>query len=216
MILDRTAADTQDHWEEPASASLQTEKSTVTPAERSGRFGQQPATVLLTGLAGAGKTTIAYAVERKLFDMGRAVCVLDGQNMRRGISRDLGWTVADRSENIRRGAEAAKLLNDAGMICLAAFLAPEETVRQRAAEVVGRDRFLVVHLDAPLELCRKRDQEGLYAKADEGEIANFPGVSAPYDPPSSPDLVLNTAELDVDECVKRIIGLLQQRKIAIA
>jgi bifunctional enzyme CysN/CysC len=169
---------------------------------------------LLTGLAGAGKTTTAYALERKLFDMGRAVCVLDGQNMRRGISRDLGFSVSDRSENLRRSAEAAKLLNDAGLICVAAFLAPEEAVRQKAAEVVGRDRFLVVHLEAPLEICRQRDQEGLYAKADEGEIANFPGVSAPYEPPAKPDLVLNTAELDVDECVKRIITLLEQRKIA--
>jgi bifunctional enzyme CysN/CysC len=216
MILDRTAADAEDHWEQQAATSLQAEKSTVTPAERSGRFGQKPATILLTGLAGAGKTTIAYAVERKLFDMGRTVCVLDGQNIRRGISRDLGWTVSDRSENIRRGAEAAKLLNDAGLICLASFIAPEESVRQKAGEVIGRDRFLVVHLEAPLELCRQRDQEGLYQKAEEGEIANFPGVSAPYEPPTSPDLLLNTAELNVDECVKRVIGLLEARKIATA
>jgi bifunctional enzyme CysN/CysC len=213
MILDRTASDSEDHWEDQSSSSLQTEQSTVTPAERSGRFGQKPATVLLTGLTGAGKTTIAYAVERKLFDMGRAVCVLDGQNIRRGISRDLGWTVAERSENIRRGAEAAKLMNDAGLICLASFIAPEESVRQKAAEVIGRDQFLVVHLEAPLELCRQRDQEGLYKKADEGEIANFPGVSAPYEPPTAADLVLNTAELNIDECVKRVIGLMEERKI---
>jgi bifunctional enzyme CysN/CysC len=214
MILDRAAAEDQGHWDDQAAANLQAEKSTVSAAERAGRFGHQPATILLTGLAGAGKTTTAYALERKLFDLGRAVCVLDGQNMRRGISRDLGFAVADRSENLRRSAEAAKLLNDAGMICVAAFLAPEEAVRQKAAEVVGRDRFLVVHLDAPLDVCRQRDQEGLYAKADEGEIANFPGVSAPYEPPAKPDLVLNTAELNVDECVKRIITLLEQRKIA--
>jgi bifunctional enzyme CysN/CysC len=125
----------------------------------------------------------------------------------------LGFAVADRSENLRRSAEAAKLLNDAGLICVAAFLAPEEAVRQKAAEVVGRERFLVVHLDAPLEVCRQRDQEGLYAKADEGEIANFPGVSAAYEPPAKPDLVLNTAELDVDECVKRILGMLSEKKL---
>jgi len=213
MILDRTAAGDLDHWEVEADANLQREASSVTPAERTGRFGHKPATILLTGLAGAGKTTIAYAVERKLFDMGRAVCVLDGQNMRRGLSRDLGFTVADRSENLRRAAEAAKLLNDSGLICLAALLAPEEAVRQKAAEVVGRDRFLVVHLDAPVEVCRKRDQEGLYAKAEAGEIANYPGVSAPYETPSSPDLVLNTAEVDVDECVQRIVQLIEQRKI---
>ena len=216
MILDRTAADAQDHWAAEADANLHAQRSAVSAAERAGRFGQQPATILLTGLAGAGKSTTAYALERKLFDMGRAVCVLDGQNMRRGISRDLGFAVADRSENLRRSAEAAKLLNDAGLICIAAFLAPEEAVRQKAAEVVGRDRFLVVHLDAPLEVCRGRDQEGLYAKADEGQIANFPGVSAPYEAPPSPDLVLNTAEVDVDECVKRILYLLDKRRIATA
>jgi bifunctional enzyme CysN/CysC len=140
--------------------------------------------------------------------------VLDGQNLRRGISRDLGFTVADRSENLRRGAEAAKLINDAGLICIAAFLAPEESVRQKAAEVVGRDKFLVVHLEAPIELCRARDREGLYAKADAGEIANFPGVSAPYETPPKPDLLLNTAELPVDECVKQVLALLSERKIA--
>src|SRR5690606_18063989 len=104
MILDRTAAGSQDLWEAEADANLQSEQSEVTAAERAGRFGQQPATILLTGLAGAGKTTLAHALERKLFDMGRAVTVLDGQNLRRGISRDLGFTVADRSENLRRGS----------------------------------------------------------------------------------------------------------------
>ena len=216
MILDRTAAGSQDLWEAEADANLQSEQSEVTAAERAGRFGQQPATILITGLAGAGKTTLAHAVERKLFDMGRAVAVLDGQNMRRGISRDLGFTVADRSENLRRGAEAAKLFNDAGLICIAAFLAPEESVRQKTAEVVGRERFLVVHLEAPIEVCRTRDREGLYAKADAGEIANFPGVSAPYETPPSPDLLLNTAELPVDECVKRVVALLSERKIAVS
>jgi bifunctional enzyme CysN/CysC len=216
MILDRAAAASRDHWESEADANLQSERSEVTAAERAGRFGQQPATILLTGLAGAGKTTLAYALERKLFDMGRAVCVLDGQNMRRGISRDLGFDIADRSENLRRSAEAAKLLNDAGLICLAAFLAPEEAVRQKAAEVIGHERFLVVHLDAPLDVCRARDQEGLYAKADAGEIANFPGVSAPYETPTTPDLLLNTAELPVDECVKQVLELLNAKKLVVA
>jgi len=123
----------------------------------------------------------------------------------------LGFSPSDRSENIRRGAEAAKLLNDAGLVCLAAFLAPDEAVRQKAADVIGRDRFLLVHLEAPIEVCRQRDPEGLYAKADEGEIANFPGVSAPYEPPAKPDLALNTAELDVDECVTRIVKLVSAR-----
>jgi bifunctional enzyme CysN/CysC len=213
MILQRTAAAAIDHWSEEADERLQIESSNVTSAERAGRFNQSPATVLFTGLAGAGKSTTAYALERRLFDLGYAVTVLDGQNMRRGISRDLGFTVDDRSENLRRTAEVAKLMNDAGLICLAAFLAPQEEVRQKAADVVGRQKFLVVHLDAPLEVCRGRDQEGLYESADTGEIANFPGVSAPYEPPASPDLVFNTAEMSVDECVERVLALLKSKQV---
>jgi bifunctional enzyme CysN/CysC len=213
MILQRSAAATTDLWETEADERLQVERSNVTLAERAGRFSQTPVTLLFTGLAGAGKSTTAYALERRLFDMGHAVTVLDGQNMRRGISRDLSFTADDRSENLRRTAEVAKLMNDAGLICLAAFLAPQEEVRQKAADVVGRQKFLVVHLDAPVEVCRARDQEGLYAAADSGEIANFPGVSAQYEVPSSPDLVLNTAELDVDECVERVISLLKSKQV---
>lgn len=213
MILDRVAAADTDHWDDEADTRLQDERSTVTLAERAGRYGQQPATLLFTGFAGAGKSTTAFALERRLFDMGHAVAVLDGQNMRRGISRDLGFTVDDRSENLRRTAEVAKLMNDAGLICLAAFLSPSEDVRLKAADVVGRNRFLVIHLDAPIEVCRARDQEGMYAAAEAGEIANFPGVDAPYDPPAAPDLVLNTAELDVDECVARLVALLKSKQI---
>ncbi len=213
MILQQSSAAQKDHWTDEADERLVAERSNVTLAERAGRFSQTPVTVLFTGLAGAGKSTTAYALERRLFDMGHAVTVLDGQNMRRGISRDLGFTVDDRSENLRRTAEVAKLMNDAGLICLAAFLSPQEEVRQKAAEVVGRPKFFVVHLDAPIEICRKRDQEGLYAAADSGEIANFPGVSAPYEAPTAPDLVLNTAELDVDECVDRVIDLLKTKQV---
>ncbi len=213
MILQRSAAATSDHWADEADERLQVERSNVTLAERAGRFNQSPATLLFTGLAGAGKSTLAYALERRLFDMGHAVSVLDGQNVRRGISRDLGFTVDDRSENLRRTAEVAKLMNDAGLICLAAFLAPQEEVRQKAAEVVGRQKFFVIHLDAPLEICRQRDQEGLYAAADSGELANFPGVSAPYEVPPSPHLVLPTAEIDVDESVNRVLALLKAKQV---
>jgi bifunctional enzyme CysN/CysC len=213
MILDRASADGRhDHWDdEPASAGMHKEISHVGPAEREARYGQKPATVLLTGLTGAGKTTTAYALERRLFDLGRPCVVLDGQNMRRGISRDLGFTADERSENLRRSAEVAKLFNDAGVICLAAFVAPEEAVRQKAADVVGRERFLVVHLAAPVEVCRERDTDGHYKLADSGEIAHFPGVSAPYDPPSAPDLVLASDKLPVEQCVEQIIALLEQR-----
>jgi len=214
MILDRgTGDDQQDHWDDdPQSESLQTQLSHVSPQERMDRYGQQPATLLLTGLTGSGKTTLAYALERRLFDLGHACNVLDGQNMRVGISKDLGFTPEDRSENLRRTAEVAKLLNDAGLVCIAAFVAPSEEVRQRAAEVVGEERFLVVHLNAPIEVCRERDEEGNYAKADRGEIGNFPGVSATYDVPQEPALTLATDQLSVTECVDQILEMLKARK----
>ena len=155
MILDRSTGDRADHWDAEASPSLQAGSSPVTPAERISRFGQQATTLLLTGLSGAGKTTIAYALERRLFDDGRCVSVLDGQNMRLGISKDLGFSAAERSENLRRSSEVAKLLNDGGMICICSFVAPDEAVRNKVADVIGRERLLVVHLDAPVEICRE-------------------------------------------------------------
>jgi len=215
MIMARVTSDQRhDHWDdEPMSGTLRGEISQVTPQEREDRFGQRPATVLFTGLTGAGKTTLAYAVERRLFDLGRASTVLDGQNLRLGISKDLGFSSEDRSENMRRGAELARVINNAGLICLAAFVAPSEEVRQRAADVVGRDRFLIVHLSAPVEVCRQRAEGNQYPQAEAGDIANFPGVSFPYDVPPSPQLTLPTHETAVDECVDRVMDLLTARGI---
>jgi bifunctional enzyme CysN/CysC len=214
MILDRAPADGRhDHWDDSSTEHLHAHPSNVDAAERLARFGHKPATILFTGLTGAGKTTLAYAVERRLFDQHRSVMVLDGENIRRGISKDLGFTADDRSENLRRCAEIARLINDAGAICLAAFVAPDESVRQKAGEVIGRDRFLVVHLDAPLEICRQRDREGYYQLANSGEIAMFPGISAPYEPPAAPDLVLHTDRSSVRECVDAVLELLAQRGI---
>jgi bifunctional enzyme CysN/CysC len=215
MILDRTTSDGRhDHWDDaPAAASLQSQRSNVSADEREARFGQKPVTVLLTGLTGSGKTTLAYAVERRLFDQGRAVVVLDGQNMRRGISKDLGFTADERSENLRRSSEVAKLFNDAGVIVLAAFVAPDEAVRQKAAGTIGRERFLVIHLAAPIEVCRQRDTDGHYKLADSGEMALFPGVTSPYEPPARPDLVLPTDKLPIDQCVEQILALLESRGV---
>jgi len=214
MIVDRARGDEGDHWEEaPHSTHLHEEHSQVTDEQRRRRFGQKPVTVLLTGLSGAGKSTVAAALERRLFDEGRAVTVFDGQNLRLGISRDLGFSAQERSENLRRAAEVAKLINDAGLICLAAFVAPSEEVRHKAAKVVGEDRFLVVHLDAPVEVCRQRDQEGMYGAADKGEVPNFPGVSFPYEVPGEADMTLLTHELSVNECVDRLMELLTDRGV---
>ena len=214
MIQSGSGGNDAVHWDsEPQSESLHSEISTVTGEERQARYGQKPATVLLTGLTGSGKTSIAQALERRLFEEGRACVALDGQNMRLGISRDLGFSSADRSENLRRSSEVAKLFNDAGLICLAAFVAPDEEVRQKAAEVVGRDRFFVVHLSAPVDVCRERDTDGHYPKADAGEMLNFPGVSAPYDVPENADLDLPTHEIGISDCVDQIVALLEERGI---
>lgn len=211
MIIDRDASDQDELWDIEGDKTLQTSKGNVSADERAARFGQKPATLLLTGLTGAGKTTIAYALERRLFDEGKTSIVLDGQNLRHGISKDLGYTAEQRSENLRRGSEIARMLNDSGILCIAAFLAPNAEVRGKAGEVIGKDRFLTVHLSAPVEVCRERDGSGIYSKADSGEIANFPGVSYEYEPPTNADLVLPTHELQVDECVDKIYELLKDR-----
>ncbi len=213
MILQRTSGEKIDHWDDQADEHLNRQHSNVTADERQARFGQQPATVLITGLTGAGKSPIAYALERRLFDQGRSACVLDGQNMRQGISRDLSFSDDDRSENVRRSAEVARMMNNAGLICISAFVAPSEEVRQKAADLVGRDRFLVVHLNTPIEICRQGDQAEMYAKADSGEIANFPGVSAPYDVPANADLTLDAHEHDTNACVEKIMALLGEKGI---
>jgi len=214
MIQARSANEARDHWDdEPVSESLHESFSQVSDAERAARFGQQPLTLLLTGLTGAGKSTIAYALERRLFEQGRACTVLDGENMRLGISKDLGFSAEDRSENLRRAAEVARLMNKAGLLCIASFVAPSEEVRQRAAAELGDGKLLVVHVDAPIALCRERDQRGHYAAADSGEIANFPGVSAPYEAPAAPDLVLDTSKTGVSGCVDALIELLERRGV---
>jgi bifunctional enzyme CysN/CysC len=215
MILDREPADgPKDHWaDEPAVAEQVAAVGEVTAAERAARFGQQPVTVLFTGLPGSGKTSLARAVERRLFDSGHAAAVLDGTAMRQGISRDLGFSAAERSENLRRSTEVARLFNDSGLICLASFVAPDAAVRDKAAERVGRARFLVVHLAAPVEVCRQRDSSGGYARADAGEIADFPGVTAPYEPPVKPDLVIPSHEWPLAKSVEAVLGLLEAKGV---
>ncbi len=132
----------------------------VQPEEREARLGQKPTTLLFTGLSGSGKSTIARGVERALFDLGRTGFVMDGEMLRGGLSNDLGYSVSERAENLRRSAHIARMLNDSGLICLIAMVAPDEAMRQKAGEVVGAERFLVIHCDAPLEVCQQRDPGG--------------------------------------------------------
>ena len=213
MICPPSGSAAKDHWNELPHGQFHERHSPVTALERELRLGQRPVTVLVTGLSKTGKTAIANAVERRLFDMGRLATVLDGQDFRLGMSRDLGFTASDRSENMRRAAEAAKLINDAGVICLAAFVVPHEQVRSRARDVVGGERFLEVYLKAPIAVLKTRDPEGMYAAAERGELPSFPGVTSEFEDPLAADLTLDTAELDIDACAVRIIDLLQARGV---
>jgi bifunctional enzyme CysN/CysC len=215
MILDKSGdGSPKSVWDdETQNDDNKTEFSAVSAEERTARFGQKPATVLLTGLTGSGKTSIGQAVERKLFEQGRAVAMIDGEKVRGGLTRDLGYTADDRSENLRRSGHLAHILNDAGLICLASFVAPSEDVRQKVGTLIGSDRFLVVHVATSLEVCRERDTKGQYKLADEGELPNFPGVTAKYEAPPNPDLVLNAAEQSIDACADAVIELLRSKQI---
>ena len=214
MITDRDTARPKAAWESTEQDSAKTESMTeVNPQERSARFGQSPATVLFTGLTGTGKSTIARAVERALFDQGRAVMVLDGEKMRNGVNQDLGFSVEDRSENLRRSAHIARIMNDAGLICLAAFVAPSESIRARVAELVGKDKFLVVHLTADEQVRIARDSKGHYAKAQAGVLPNFPGVSALYEAPEKADLVVDSGKHSLESCVGQVLELLTHRGV---
>jgi adenylylsulfate kinase len=172
---------------------------------------QTPATIWLTGLSGSGKSTIAFELERRLIELGHACYVLDGDNVRHGLNRDLGFTPSDRRENIRRIAEVARLFNEAGLIVITAFIAPYAEDREIARTVIGEKRFLETYLTADIATCEQRDPKGLYAKARKGQIAEFTGVSAPYEPPAHPSLALDTAGRPVDECINAILDLLSSR-----
>jgi bifunctional enzyme CysN/CysC len=196
-----------------AVAELHAQHGGVSANERARQLGQQPATVWLTGLVGAGKTALAYALERRLFDLGAACVVLDGENMRLGLNRDLDFSAAGRAEHLRRVAEVAKLLNDHGLIAICAFASPDAAQRAEIAGIVGPARFLEIFVDAPLEWCAQHDTTGLYAKARAGALDNFPGVTAPYDLPAAPALTLPVAEMTRDDAVARLIATLRARNV---
>ncbi|MGK5014571.1 adenylyl-sulfate kinase [Janthinobacterium sp. 61] len=171
----------------------------------------QHPTVWLTGLSGAGKTSIALALGQALKAQGRAVALLDGDQLRHGLNRDLGFTPQDRHENIRRTAEVARLMNEVGLIVIAAFISPYRADRAMAADIIGAAHFIEVHVSTPLAECEARDPKGLYAQARAGQIAQFTGVSAPYETPLSPALSLDTEVLALQESVERLCRYLQQR-----
>jgi len=181
------------------------EGRTVTAALRAARNGHGGAVVWFTGLGGSGKSTLAGLLERALFEQGKQVCVLDGDNLRRGLCSDLTFSPDGRKENIRRAGEVAKLFAEAGFICIAAFISPYGSERDLARGIAPEGKFLEVYLNAPLEVCEQRDPKGLYAKARTGEIKNFTGISAPYEPPTKPELELRTDLLTIEDCVARVM-----------
>ncbi len=171
--------------------------------------GQKPCVLWFTGLSGAGKSTVANLVEKRLHSLGRHTYSLDGDNVRHGLNKDLGFTEDDRVENIRRVAEVAKLFVDAGLIVVCSFISPFRNERQLARELVEDGEFFEVFVDAPLEVCAARDPKGLYKKAHEGKIKNFTGIDSPYEPPENPELVLNTAEDEAEALADRVVAMLR-------
>ena len=181
----------------------------VTTAQRELRNGHLGCVLWLTGLSGAGKSTIANELERELFNFGRHVYVLDGDNIRHGLGSNLGFSPKDRTENIRRVGEVAKLFADAGVVCITAFISPYREDRDLVRKIMPAGRFIEVFVNAPLEVCEQRDPKGLYAKARAKEIKEFTGISAPYEAPAAAEIELRTDQLTVPESVAKILEYLQ-------
>ena len=167
----------------------------------------------LTGLSGAGKSTLAYAIESKLWEMACHSYVLDGDNVRAGLCADLGFSAEDRSENIRRIAETAKLMVDAGLIVMAAFISPYRADRLKARSLLTNDNFIEIYCATPLHVCEQRDVKGLYQKARAGEVKHFTGISSPYEPPLNPELIVDTGSQAIDVCVQQVLDYLCARGI---
>lgn len=211
MIIDRGRSDGSELADGEAAPNLHHEVTLVTQRERELRSGRKAVTVWLTGLSGSGKSTIAKAVERNLFDDGVPVYFLDGDNLRTGLNKGLGFSREDRSENLRRAAEVAALMNEAGVTVICAFISPFAADRERSRDIIGKERFLEIHLSTPVAVCEERDPHGLYKKARAGEIKNFTGVNDPYEAPESPALRIDTASKAVDKSVEEIVALVVSR-----
>lgn len=181
--------------------------------EREARHGHRAAVLWFTGLSGSGKSTVARALERRLFDDGFHTMMIDGDHVRHGLNGDLGFSPGDRTENIRRVSEVARLFFEQGSITLCSFVSPYREDRELARRLVPDGRFLEVHVDCDIEVCKKRDPKGLYKRAERGEIASFTGVSAPYEAPDTPELILHTDRQTVDDCVDELMDLLQEKGI---
>lgn len=198
----------------PASSNVVWHHATVTRVRREGKNGHRGVILWFTGLSGAGKSTLAHAVEEQLHQMGCHTFVLDGDNVRHGLCGDLGFSTADRIENIRRVGEIAKLFMEAGVIVLTAFISPYRSDRKRVRGMVEHGDFIEIHCDSPLEVCESRDVKGMYKKARAGQIAEFTGISSPYEAPENPELRVDTGNVKLEQCVTRVMEEIRGRGIA--
>ncbi len=186
-------------------------KARVTREDRERLNGHRSAVLWFTGLSGSGKSTIAHGVEDRLHRLGVRTYVFDGDNVRHGLCRDLSFSPEGRAENLRRIGEMVKLFLDAGILCFAAFISPMRADRQRVREIVGQEDFFEVFVNCPVEVCEARDVKGLYKLARAGKIQEYTGVSAPYEPPENPDLVLETHRCSVDDCVEKVLNFIYDK-----
>ena len=193
---------------EKKSSNVVWQEGHICRHERQTLLGQLPYTLWLTGLSAAGKSTLAFALEHELIKQGRACYVLDGDNVRHGLNRDLGFSDLDRTENIRRIAEVARLMNDAGLIVITAFISPLRLDRALAQQIIGDDQYREIYVSTSIEVCESRDPKGLYKKAREGFVKDFTGISAPYETPLHPALRLDTAVRSKEDCVHEIMQLI--------
>ncbi|HTF20220.1 MAG TPA: adenylyl-sulfate kinase [Chryseolinea sp.] len=186
-------------------------KTKVSKASREALMKQRALLVWFTGLSGSGKSTLAVQLEAQLHELGFKTYLLDGDNVRAGLNKDLSFTDAGRIENIRRIGEVAKLMLDAGVVVLSAFISPFQSDRDQVRNIIGGDNYVEVFVDAPIELCEQRDVKGLYKKARAGEVKNFTGIDSPYEKPLHPDLVIETGNLSVDESIGRLLRFIEPR-----
>lgn len=194
---------------EPVSANIVRADGHVGGVARAEVFGHRSLTVWFTGLSGSGKSTLAFEVEQRLIAAGRAAYVLDGDNVRFGLNRDLGFSPEDRAENIRRIGEVCRLFQDAGLVALTAFISPYASDRDAVRSMHPDGRFVEVYVNTPIEVCEARDVKGLYAKARAGEIPDFSGISAPYEPPSAPELTIDTSA-PLDDCADIVVSHIER------
>ena len=193
------------------ATSVQTHELVVTAEARARLKGQSPALLWFTGLSGSGKSTIANLVERELHARGVHTYLLDGDNVRQGLNKDLGFTPADRVENVRRVGEVANLFLDAGLVVICSFISPFRAEREAIRERVGAERFVEIFVDAPLEECARRDPKGLYARARQGELGNFTGIDSPYEAPENPALRIDTSAIGPTDAARAVLTLVERR-----